>query len=1050
MSDATLPELPSFADFAGAVHAPHGGRWTPYPWQEHFAELAASSDGPPPSWVVAPTGAGKTIVVDALVWALAAQAELPASERTASTRTVWAIDRRLLVDEVHHHTSRLAERLEQALAGGDDALVAVAQRLMHLATAGGEDQDAAPGGDPSDSAHRRPLVVTRWRGGIARDRALIPPFQPQVITSTVGQIGSRLLFRGFGVGHRSAALAAGLSSNDTTICIDEAHLAIPFRETIDAIRARRSQNGHAPAVPDLHLVTLTATPPEGYGANGAAVELDRADYERLGRRWDGQKTLQLRDSEGKDVEALARATEELLASGSRVLGCVANRVMLARQVHRKLVTSVGDQARVLLLIGPQRPADREAQLDGPARDVLFEGAEPEKPVVVVATQTVEVGLDIDFDGLVTQSASASALTQRLGRLNRSGTRPGRCVVIRDEGFGLYADDEPHAWTWLLEREGAPEAIDASVKSLALDKRRPADRHPPSAATLTEAIVRQLVQTWPRPAPLAEPDIQQHLAGIGTRPSRDVQIVWRCDLRMDDIGPDGGAYRTASLKLVAPRPEEALALSEQAARSLLRARIAGSRGGVAPFDDADVDGGGRGQDAGEPVLDKAPFVVIRGDDILHGTTSAEPSDDEVTLGGMRAGDMIVMPSDRGGADRFGLDPKAPYTIDVHPDLGDPPQSGADDQPPPPIRLNLEATRLRLGWPPPRDLTETAHAKRKTIVARWRAIARHLIRDEIAGKGALTSDEVARLLDGTDTQALVEPVADEYVWRLRRLDPIRSDEADLLEREHGRDGSAVDEQDEDQLGPNDARDSGAEEADEGQNPLDTRAWALLPAPRATEGRDDSSARPDPPTVADHSAVVRERVSGYAEWLGLPTPQRLGFELAALAHDLGKLDFRFQNYFAGGSGAKLPAIAKSVFGTADPVADRRARRHAGLPGRFRHEALSVAILDAALSNGAIPSELQDCDPELAVYLTGVHHGYGRPTWPLEVNGETPPERVVADLLGVHGEAPSGRNADGWLGGRWLQLTQDLLDRYGPWQLAYLEALFALADRTVSREGS
>ena len=83
--------------------------------------------------IALPTGAGKTTAVDALVWALANQAERPAAERTVGVRIVWAIDRRILVDEVHGHACALAVRLAKAQEEDGDPLHEVAANLAALA-----------------------------------------------------------------------------------------------------------------------------------------------------------------------------------------------------------------------------------------------------------------------------------------------------------------------------------------------------------------------------------------------------------------------------------------------------------------------------------------------------------------------------------------------------------------------------------------------------------------------------------------------------------------------------------------------------------------------------------------------------------------------------------------------------------------------------------------------------------------------------------------------------------------------------------------------------
>jgi CRISPR-associated endonuclease/helicase Cas3 len=90
------------------------------------------------------------------------------------------------------------------------------------------------------------------------------------------------------------------------------------------------------------------------------------------------------------------------------------------------------------------------------------------PGLVVATQVVEVSLDVDFDVLFTAAAPLEALLQRFGRVNRLGQRPPASVVVHLPSYGPrrgepgsdYADGvyprEPVelAWNILLDHNGA--------------------------------------------------------------------------------------------------------------------------------------------------------------------------------------------------------------------------------------------------------------------------------------------------------------------------------------------------------------------------------------------------------------------------------------------------------------------------------------------------------------------------------------------------------------------------------------------------------------------
>ncbi|MBE3551078.1 MAG: CRISPR-associated helicase Cas3' [Brockia lithotrophica] len=60
-------------------------------------------------------------------------------------------------------------------------------------------------------------------------------------------------------------------------------------------------------------------------------------------------------------------------------------------------------------------------------------AHPEPGTIFVATQVVEVSLDISYDVLMTDLAPVDALVQRMGRVNRAGNLPPAPVVIYEDG-----------------------------------------------------------------------------------------------------------------------------------------------------------------------------------------------------------------------------------------------------------------------------------------------------------------------------------------------------------------------------------------------------------------------------------------------------------------------------------------------------------------------------------------------------------------------------------------------------------------------------------------
>lgn len=142
-------------------------------------------------------------------------------------------------------------------------------------------------------------------------------------------------------------------------------------------------------------------------------------------------------------------------SGKSVL-VVCNLVARAQEVFERLSGSLSPSGiKVELLHGRFNMRDRSA------KEKLIQWAtgsksDARRSIVLVATQAVEVSLDIDLDTLYTEPAPLEALVQRFGRINRQNkqTEPAPVHVFRqpDDGQIIYDAELVARTLAVLERE----------------------------------------------------------------------------------------------------------------------------------------------------------------------------------------------------------------------------------------------------------------------------------------------------------------------------------------------------------------------------------------------------------------------------------------------------------------------------------------------------------------------------------------------------------------------------------------------------------------------
>jgi len=219
-----------------------------------------------------------------------------------------------------------------------------------------------------------------------------------------------------------------------------------------------------------HIAVISATLPDAL-ANLLNATLDTpCEPVALAGSWPQRHRITVRPTHLTDPPAIAEITNRLRA-GQAVL-VVANNVADARALYESLapvaVELHGPQA-ARLLHSRFRRKDRSRIEE--AIQSRFGTRAPRRPGLLVATQVVEVSLDVDFDVLYTSGAPLDALLQRFGRVNRLGARPPAPVVVHQPAYrprrgagpaeyadGIYDAEPTRLALALLERHDG-EVID---------------------------------------------------------------------------------------------------------------------------------------------------------------------------------------------------------------------------------------------------------------------------------------------------------------------------------------------------------------------------------------------------------------------------------------------------------------------------------------------------------------------------------------------------------------------------------------------------------------
>ena len=361
--------------------------WPMAGWNLKSHQVQAASAGHGSTIMIAPTGSGKTEA--AMLWA-ARQIEHRPAPRLFYTLPYQA--------SMNAMADRIAQRYFELELSDSERNHAVTVQHSRALLKFYQDMMAADESNPKAT-----IRSAKW----IKNLAALSYFPIQVF-SPYQMLKAAYSLRGY------EALLVDYTGG--LFVFDEIHAYEPGRMALIVTMIRwLAENFHS------RFLIMTATlPPTVQKAFADAlpthteITADAKDFEASQRHI-------VRILDGCLLEQLDRIADDV-AAGQAVLVCL-NRVTHAQQAFIRLREMLKDRIgladdQFVLLHGRFNGEDRSRRERELLQAVGVKSEGRRRPYVVVATQVVEVSLDIDLDTIYTDPAPLEALLQRFGRVNR--------------------------------------------------------------------------------------------------------------------------------------------------------------------------------------------------------------------------------------------------------------------------------------------------------------------------------------------------------------------------------------------------------------------------------------------------------------------------------------------------------------------------------------------------------------------------------------------------------------------------------------------------------
>jgi CRISPR-associated endonuclease/helicase Cas3 len=848
----------------------------------------------------------------------------------------------------------------------------------------------------------RKLPISTLRGAYVDNREwLDDPIAPAIVVGTVDMIGSRLLFSGYGVSAKMRPYQAGLLGVDTLIVLDEAHLVPPFAHLLRSIEPDRSPSlwprdeADRARLPPFVVLPLSATRRETGEAVAGRLPFrlneddlsDKTASQRVGAR----KRLRLVPLAEKDPDKeVAQAAWEL-------------------------ATRPGGAARVVVFCDRRDKKDdgggisaqgvKEA-IEGLAKGEKAKGDKPGRPKTDIHAPELLVGAR-----RVHEREAVAKRLRELGFIGGDGPPDKPAFLIAtlagEVGIDIDADhlvSDLVAWERMVQRLGrvnrrgkgdAEVVVLWSEPPLVKNADAPTETERRAAtAFAAKAVLERLPQA--DGAYDASPGALRQLAEEA-RKDASLDALIRNATTQEPLRPAFSralvdAWSMTSLKEHTGRPEVAPWLrgwAEEVPQTTVVWRTylpvrINGEGGTIPPRPGDKDI--------EAFFEAAP--VHESEKLETETHRVVSWLEKLTADLLARKPPVAEPVDASGDADIEAEAAAS-------------EMGSGEPEAKPAAARLEGPKrgdpAALVLSPGGDLV--CHYTLDDLARERKGRAKDELHDGLVGKVVIVDARLARLKAGllsnggssesVETADAAPDWSKQAGFRVRQTESLSEGEDDTWPREHAfalkRDGEG-----------------------------EAKEWLIVEHFKNDAQEEDGRAICSrPQELGSHQALAKRQMQCIAEGVGVPPEGIRALALGALLHDEGKKAPRWQRAFKAARDAKRYGLALPLAKTRGPI-DQAVLNH------YRHELGSLIALEESAELKALPEEWRD----LVLHLVAAHHGGARPVIETRSCDAGPPSQLEETARDVA-----------------LRFAR-LQRRWGPWGLAWWEALLRAADQQASRD--